>query len=998
MGASRRVHARILAARMGHAHRSAVAIQLITLGGLRADAESGELDWLLAQHSRAALFVYLAVERRVSRESLMTVFWPESDAENARHALRQSLYQLRKAVGSDWIESRAHELAVTGDIRCDAHEFTDAIDRGDLDSAVRAYRGPFLDGVHLVALTTWETWVDAKRAQLARAFRIACRDLLATKRAAGDLKGAVTAAELWVARDQTDNEAQHRLIETLAAAGERAEAIRQYETYARLLEPDGLRPLDETLELVQRLRLDPTPLPVMARTIDDGWGTTDEGRGTTDGERSPPDEQRRNSWRFLTVAAGLLVLLGSAWVWRERVPSVVPRPSSDVIAVLPFSTRGGGGVAYLSQGIVNLLGAALDGAGSLRPADTRAVFAAVDDAGGAASVRPNAETIATKLRAGLYVLGDVVEAGDQVQLDAAIYRVGSREAVSRVVVSGAADSVFTLVDRLAARLLGDLGQPAADHLVRTASVTTPSLQAFKAYLQGEALMRAGQFERAAESYAEAIARDSGFAVAHYRLGLAREWAPLPGEAEAANAAARHAARLSPRDRARLEAFREWRAGRAIEAERAYRAILARYPDDVDAWFQLGEIEFHHGPLLGHRLDESEEAWRKVLSYEPRSLFALIHLGRIAIVGRRVAALDSLLASFKPEELRADRRLFELVVLRALTVGDSVAARSLVGTMRAWEDLSVWRLMVFVAAFSPDPLITSPLVHDVMGDGASPALRADVRWFNSLLDLASGRASAAERSRTEAASDERRVSADHRRERFDAVTEWFAATLPLPYSDAVLSRVRLRAASLPDLSSARQGFFESETGLGAPIQLEPVRQYTIGILSLRLRDTTSATAAAITLRRLAARDSTTVLTRDLDRGLRAAIAEHAGRPKEALDLLQAMESRDSQGDVAAIPFVSRPNERFLRAEVLATLGREREALQWLAALGDGSITEIPLRAPSHLRQAEIYERLGERDLAGAHYQRFAELWSRSDAEFQRLVAAAKQRLAGLGAER
>jgi hypothetical protein len=74
------------------------------------------------------------------------------------------------------------------------------------------------------------------------------------------------------------------------------------------------------------------------------------------------------------------------------------------------------------------------------------------------------------------------------------------------------------------------------------------------------------------------------------------------------------------------------------------------------------------------------------------------------------------------------------------------------------------------------------------------------------------------------------------------------------------------------------------------------------------------------------------------------------------------------------------------------------LQWLAALGDGSITEIPLRAPSHLRQAEIYERLGERDLAGAHYQRFAELWSRSDAEFQRLVAAAKQRLAGLGAER
>ena len=100
-----------------------MAIHLVTLGGLHAAGDSGELDWLLGQHSRAALFVYLAVERRVARESLTTVFWPESDAENARHALRQSLYQLRKAVGSDWIDSRAHELVVTGEIHTDAYDF-----------------------------------------------------------------------------------------------------------------------------------------------------------------------------------------------------------------------------------------------------------------------------------------------------------------------------------------------------------------------------------------------------------------------------------------------------------------------------------------------------------------------------------------------------------------------------------------------------------------------------------------------------------------------------------------------------------------------------------------------------------------------------------------------------------------------------------------------------------------------------------------------------------
>jgi DNA-binding SARP family transcriptional activator len=80
-----------------------VAIELVTFGGLHALDDEGELDWLAGQHSRAALLVYLAIERRVSREALTTVFWPESDAENARHALRQALYQLKKAVSTDWI-------------------------------------------------------------------------------------------------------------------------------------------------------------------------------------------------------------------------------------------------------------------------------------------------------------------------------------------------------------------------------------------------------------------------------------------------------------------------------------------------------------------------------------------------------------------------------------------------------------------------------------------------------------------------------------------------------------------------------------------------------------------------------------------------------------------------------------------------------------------------------------------------------------------------------
>jgi len=140
--------------------------------------------------------------------------------------------------------------------------------------------------------------------------------------------------------------------------------------------------------------------------------------------------------------------------------------------VLPFTVRGGEALAYLGDGIVNLLGAALDGAGSWRPADARATFAAVREAGGPALDTQSGNRVAKRLRAGMYVLGDVIEAGGQLQIEAAVYSVGggcglgsrantlvecaAPEPLTKAVVTGAVDSAFTLVDRLAARLLGGL--------------------------------------------------------------------------------------------------------------------------------------------------------------------------------------------------------------------------------------------------------------------------------------------------------------------------------------------------------------------------------------------------------------------------------------------------------------------------------------------------------------------------------------------------------------
>jgi hypothetical protein len=101
-----------------------------------------------------------------------------------------------------------------------------------------------------------------------------------------------------------------------------------------------------------------------------------------------------------------------------------------------------------------------------------------------------------------------------------------------------------------------------------------------------------------------------------------------------------------------------------------------------------------------------------------------------------------------------------------------------------------------------------------------------------------------------------------------------------------------------------------------------------------------------------------------------LAFHAGRPEDALRLLEELECRDAQGDINVIPFVARANERFLRGEVLTSLGRDAEALQWFASLGKGSVSEVPLLALAHPRLGEIQERGDNRAIR----RRGTMLWS------------------------
>src|SRR5262249_7146877 len=115
-------------------------------------------------------YLALAGRRRMRRRDLIVAyFWPESDEEHARGALRQALRSMRRALGQSVLVSQGEEeIGVNGaELWCDAVEFSQGGGRGDVASAMQLYQGDFLAGLSVTdAAPELEEWIAAERNRL----------------------------------------------------------------------------------------------------------------------------------------------------------------------------------------------------------------------------------------------------------------------------------------------------------------------------------------------------------------------------------------------------------------------------------------------------------------------------------------------------------------------------------------------------------------------------------------------------------------------------------------------------------------------------------------------------------------------------------------------------------------------------------------------------------------------------------------------------------------
>jgi serine/threonine-protein kinase len=316
-----------------------------------------------------------------------------------------------------------------------------------------------------------------------------------------------------------------------------------------------------------------------------------------------------------------LVLIIAGWAIMRRVASAPPAISPTRLAVLPFSTSGSSRIGYLAEGMVDLLSRNLNGAGDLRTIDPGTVLTATSRAGTRAPDSEVGRALARRLGAGLFVLGSVHEVGSRLRIQAELYGDADTAAgaLARATAEGDTTQLFQLVDRLSADLLTGRGRGLSSRLMQSAALTTHSLDALKAYLMGEQNLRGGdgQFDSAISGFQRAVAEDSTFALAYYRLGVAAGWAERPGiSGPATERALALGARLGDRDRRLLSAFAAFQRGAADEAEQQYRAILRDYPDDLEAEFELADLLQHYNPPRGRPIAEAREPFDHVLAQDP----------------------------------------------------------------------------------------------------------------------------------------------------------------------------------------------------------------------------------------------------------------------------------------------------------------------------------------------------------------------------------------------
>jgi len=239
-----------------------------------------------------ALLAYLAVTGvSHARARLTALFWPESDTRRALGALRYTLWLLRKALQDAWLvvereaigldgrERAAVDVIVYRDLlaQCRTHghpaQETCPACRPLLAEAVDLYQGHYMAGFTLRDSPEFDDWQRFEAQALRQEQAVALERLAQICAAQGDTEAAIACAQRRVALDALHEPTHRYLMRLYALSGQRATALRQYETCEAVLRTElGEPPERATTSLHQAIKERRVGQPLDTASATAEWG------------------------------------------------------------------------------------------------------------------------------------------------------------------------------------------------------------------------------------------------------------------------------------------------------------------------------------------------------------------------------------------------------------------------------------------------------------------------------------------------------------------------------------------------------------------------------------------------------------------------------------------------------------------------------------------------------------------------------------------------------
>lgn len=589
-------------------------IRLRVLGGIDLRDDSGrELRPVLAQSKRFAILCYLAIATPRAfhrRDTLLGLFWPEADVEHARSALRQALHFLRHTLGENILVSRGDdEIGIApGSLWCDAVAFEEALTAGRDADAAELYGGDLLPGFFVHEASEFDRWMDGERMRLRERMLTALERLAKTAPSDGDPRASIRLWRRLATMDPLNSRIAVGLMKSIAAAGDRAAAIRHAETHAALVRNElGGEPDAAVIALAKQLRSAESggePPGRQRAAPEFRVPSTVQIAEATVIPRSEPASvlpQRRTPLRvgigILAAATALSLAIAAASFGRRNGANLNPRRIA--VAVLDNRTNDSAftGIGYMASDWMTQ-GLSRTELVEVVPATTALNAGWTWDANTRSYLRASDRDLARRTGAGLLVTGAYYRTGDSLQFRAEVTDVIKERMIgSPVMVAVPLSAPLKGVELLRQQIMGTLAVGLNADFDRWARVTArpPSFEAYQEFMTGQEIaLENGDLRVAAEHWRRAATIDTGYTQAW--LSLANGLGELGDQAGADSAAQRlelRRGRLSPVERVQLDHVQAQLHGDLYARLEAARRIVALTPGSC--WLiQLGtDAHFAH---------------------------------------------------------------------------------------------------------------------------------------------------------------------------------------------------------------------------------------------------------------------------------------------------------------------------------------------------------------------------------------------------------------------